>query len=92
MTKISAAANVLDYLALGLPEEKSPAKPCLPTVTEGPQLEAVRRKLAAHVKPADLWSKLEGAAHFHSARAASTLCRAVFRMSCLAQSITEGQL
>jgi hypothetical protein len=37
--------NVVDYAALGLPEDP-PARPCLPLVTDGPELEKVRSKLA----------------------------------------------
>ena len=38
--------NVVDYLALGLPDEAR-AKPCLPFIKDGPVLENVRTKLLA---------------------------------------------
>jgi hypothetical protein len=44
--------NVVDYLTLDLPPEQYPPKPCLPMVTDGPQLDVVREKLAAHITPA----------------------------------------
>ncbi|MGE0682349.1 MAG: Hint domain-containing protein [Candidatus Binatia bacterium] len=42
-------SNVLEYLALNLPDEDVRPQPCLPFITEGPKLAAIRQELAAHV-------------------------------------------
>jgi hypothetical protein len=43
-------SNVLDCPAHDLLEGNDPARPCLPFVTEGPVLDAMREKLAAYVE------------------------------------------
>lgn len=42
--------NVLEYLALGHEDGLTRQQPCLPMVTEGPRLEAIRQKLSGQVE------------------------------------------